>query len=134
MYLLALFGAASVVAANGDGKTYMYSNGVRIGSISLNSTNYWSVECGGYEGAHVEAARRRLTVSTALDDVLGYAHPQQAGRWRIVGESLGGRSLKGLAVEAKPSRGTSGAGSQKVGYTVGPNGPAAAATLLFVCG
>ena len=74
VYLVALFAATGVVAASGDGKTYMYSKGVRIGYISLNSTNYWGVECGGYEGAHVEALRRRLTVSTALDD---------ASLWRI---------------------------------------------------
>jgi hypothetical protein len=132
--LLALFGAASVVAANGDGTTYMYSKGVRIGHISLNSTNFWGVECGGYEGAHVEAARRRLTVFTALDDVLGYAYPERAGRWRIVGESLDGRSIKGLAVAANSTRWNIWRGTQKVGYTVGPNGPAAAAGFLFVCG
>jgi hypothetical protein len=113
----------------------MYQNGGRVGQISWESPGFWSITCGGYEGAHVEGTRRRLTVSTALDDVLGSAHVQRAGRWRIVGSSLGGAEVDGLAIrKANTFRWNVWLDGRKVGYTIGPDGPAAAAALLFVCG
>lgn len=118
--------------------TYMYENGGRVGHIWHASPGFWSITCGGYEGASVEGTASRLTVRTALDDVLGSAHFQRPGRWRIIGEALGGSDVNGLAIR-KPNTSRwnvwlhRGPGYTIVGYTIGPDGPAAAAAFLFVC-
>lgn len=114
----------------------MYQNGHRVGSISPDvAPGSWGITCGGYEGARVEGTRSHLTVYTALDDVLGSAHVQIPGRrWRIVGYSLGNANVNALAIrKANTSRWNVWLNGRNVGYTIGPDGPAAAAAFLFVC-
>jgi hypothetical protein len=133
--LVGLVAATAVLAASSNANTYMYENGRRVGYVWPASPAFWGIEeCGGYTGGSVQATRRRLTVYTALADVLGSANFQRAGRWRIVGESFGGGEVDGLAIHKLNSvRWDVWNHGRKVGYTIGPNGPAAAAALLLLC-
>ncbi len=134
--------AASAVAANSAGPTYMFIGQKNIGYImpeapiperpDLPSRFY--VYCDAYEGAEVRRRKQRVEVRSALFDLMAYGHQISANRWTLFRHREGSPSPRATAIRRTPNRWDLWRGKRKLGHTVGPDGLEAAAALLSPCG
>ena len=139
--LVAGLAASAAHAAPPDADTAMYEGGKRIGW--LNTGEFadplaLSVSCEGgtgYNGGSVVINPRRtwIYVNLVSDRHAGFARLVKPGRWAIyfVGK---GRSYVGFAKQRTTLRwNVYDRRSRRVGYTLGPDGPQAAAVLMTLC-
>jgi len=138
-----MIAAGAVAAASTKGPTAMYRGTVKIGEITPGQTGQyvaetWGVSCDG--SAFVtrgRSARERTRINVHHWDgvVDGYALLQTSGRWRIRWRFYGDRpKVAWFAVRRSATRWDVLRGERKIGYTIGPDGPAAAAALIIGCG
>jgi hypothetical protein len=123
--------AASVRSA-----TVMYWGNHRIGTVDpgvFANPLILAISCPLYSGGGVEINRQRtwMVVFSAMNYNFGTARLLRAGKWSVY--SAEHRALVGYAERRTPLRWDVVKGSRKVGHTVGPDGPQAAAALLLVC-
>lgn len=123
------------------GSTVMYEDGKKTGSVNPGefANPLWlSVDCSGgsdYNGGSVAINARRtwVYVNDMADRHWGLARRVRPGRWEIyfVGQ---GRTLVGFARQRTSRRwDVYDHRSHRVGYTLGPDGPQAAAVALTMC-
>jgi hypothetical protein len=134
--------AGAVAAASTKGPTAMYQGTTKVGvitpaQIGQYRAETWDASCEGSPFVtRGRSARERTRINVHHWDgaVDGYALLQTSGRWRIRWTFYGGRpKVAWFAVRRSTTRWDILRGERKIGYTIGPDGPAAAAALVIGC-
>jgi hypothetical protein len=135
--VLAVLSAVSSAAATpARAPTQMYRGQTNAGTIEPVGLRHWSVDCpNGNSGSEVfiGARRRRIYVRHWDGNLDGYADLQSSGRWTIYRASVDpGERWKpvGLALRRSATRWEILKGRRRVGHTIGPDGPEAAAAFF----
>jgi hypothetical protein len=116
--------------------TEMYERGKQIGVV-IPEGRYLTVSCDLYENGNVETNAREtwIFVNSQSEHHWGFARLQRPGRWMIYRtEPTFRRQLVGFAKQRTNNRwDVYDRRSRRVGYTLGSEGPQAAAALLTMC-
>lgn len=116
--------------------TVMYWGNTRIGTVDpgeYSNPRDLAISCDAYSGGGVETNRQgtSLVAFSEMNYNFGFGRLLRPGRWSF--RSAKGRLLVGYAQRRTPLRWDVLKGTHRVGHTVGPDGPQAAAALLLVC-
>src|SRR5439155_11448385 len=104
--------AASAVAANAAGPTYMFIGQKNIGHIMpmapiperADLPSRFDVYCDAYDGAEVRRRRQRVEVRSALFSLMAYGHQISANRWALFRYRGGSPSPRATAIRRTPNR------------------------------
>jgi hypothetical protein len=136
-----MIAAGAVAARPTKAPTEMYRGTERVGLITPGQigqyrADTWEVSCEGsafVTRGRSARERKRINVHHWDGSVDGYALLQTSGRWRIRWRYESGPKVAWFAVRRSATRWDVLGGQRKIGYTIGPDGPPAAAALLIAC-
>jgi len=137
-----MIAACAVAATSTKEPTAMYRGTTKVGvitpaQIGQYRAETWDASCEGSPFVtRGRSARERARINVHHWDghVDGYALLETSGRWRIRPMFYGDRpKVAWLAVRRSATRWDVLRGGRKIGSTIGPDGPAAAAALVIGC-
>jgi hypothetical protein len=139
LLVVTMIAAGAVAATPTKGPTEMYRGTKKIAQlipaqIGQHRAETWNVDCEGspfVTRGRSARERRRINVHHWDGAVDGYALRQTSGRWRIY--YWYPPKVAWFAVRRSATRWDVLRGQRKIGYTIGPDGPAAASALVIAC-
>ena len=117
---------AATTVAGSSTPTYLF-----VGKRNVGYIDGGNIQCDAYSGATAYRQGRRLTIYSALNDLMLVGHRVNANRWAVQAYPQGTR---GVIVKRTAFRWQLWRGHRKLGYAVGPEAPEGAAALLSPCG